>query len=264
MTSKSGLQRLNITPESVRAWHDALPDVGEVEEEEKKPTCEGCGGAGFIGSDKPPRVERGVMKFVALIPCPTCRPIHDGLDDIKAFVIPPEYDPEVRATMERAKALAIQVALTGSPKWVIFIGPNGSGKNHLADGIIQARRVRGDRVRALRATTLLEYMYVTQKQGEAVLLEEYRALRKLDWLLLDEFGKQTDTDFSVRVFETIMDERYVDRAGTILTMNVNPLHPDTNLPPAIKSRIGDRALAEIISLAHVPDYRWREDRSVPV
>ena len=115
-----------------------------------------------------------------------------------------------------------------------------------------------------RAEELLGWLRETQWGLDHLPLEERQTLgirldhlRRLKWLVLDELGKERQTPWAVEQLESIINRRYADKSGLVVTTNFDPTALDSPFSAAVRSRFGDAALCEIIDLSDVPDYRPR-------
>ena len=213
--------------------------------------CPGCEGVEWIAG------EAGAE------PCPRCQPPkqYSTLED---FTIPPDYPKEARRQMEHAKTI-VQLAIeSGGPPWIVLHGPNGNGKTLLATILLSARQKLREPGQIWRAEELVSWLRETQGGLNHLPNEERHTIsarldhiRRLKWLVLDELGKERHTEFAMEQLEAIINRKYVDKSGLIVTTNFDPTSFDSPFSPAVRSRFGDKALCEIVSLEKVPDYRPR-------
>jgi DNA replication protein DnaC len=169
--------------------------------------------------------------------------------------IPPQYrrcdldnfntcnDSHVRA-VGRARAFA--EAFPVVDKGLMFLGPSGLGKTHLAVAIVKrviartgARalfRPMGSLLRQIRDT----YNPVVRSSERQVI----QPVMDAELLVLDDLGRERPTDWVEETLTLIIDTRYNDRRPTIITTNYALLDDSTD-PNALISRVGFRTLSRL-------------------
>jgi DNA replication protein DnaC len=184
--------------------------------------------------------------------------------------IPPQYrrcdldnfntnnDSLVHA-VSRARAFA--EAFPVVDKGLMFLGPSGLGKTHLAVAVVRRVIARtgaralfkpiGNLLRQIRDT----YNPVFRSSERQVIHPVIEA----ELLVLDDLGRERPTDWVEETLTLIIDTRYNERRPTIITTNY-ALLDDSSDPNALISRVGFRTLSrlhemcEFIQLTGV-DYR---------
>lgn len=232
------------------AYRLAHPDeVPTIDPDDVLKDCPGCGGNGWVAFDG--SLER----------CTLCQPAkhYPKLED---FQVPFAYDRVAKGEMEHALMVARLVIETAGPPWLVLYGPNGTGKTMLAAIILAARQKLKESGQVWRAEELVGWLRETQGSLDHLPPEERQTLgvrldhiRRLRWLVLDELGKERRTEFAMEQLESIINRRYVDKSGLVVTTNFDPRGLDSPFSPAVRSRFGDAALCEVVSLDKVPDYR---------
>ncbi len=215
-----------------------------------EPVCQRCQGAGFLRGDDgviacdclQPAIEadrmRRLRKWCAL---PEGVEPRLTLDNYRA------KRPDQKAALEAARRLAEG----GGLPWLVLSGERGTGKTHLAIGIIL------ERLRLGQEGKLGKYVYTPDMldeirsgfdSGEARgILERYKSV---PLLVLDDLGTQKTSEWVAETLDRLIDWRYLRRLPMVVT---------TNLPPdQLPARIGDRLCDRQISLWCVldgPSYR---------
>jgi len=127
-------------------------------------------------------------------------------------------------SLERAKALAERYAQeypTTTPFGLLFMGPSGVGKTHLAVGIIK-KLIREKSVPCL-FRTFPDLLKEIQTSYSPVSMSSELSLLKpvleAEVLLLDELGAQTPSAWVKETVAYILNNRYAENKVTILTTN---------------------------------------------
>jgi len=140
-------------------------------------------------------------------------------------------------SLERAKAIAERFAQeypTTTPFGLLFMGPPGVGKTHLAVGIIK-RLIREKSVPCV-FRTFPDLLKEIQLSYSAVsMTSEISLLQPVldaEVLLLDELGAQKPSAWVLETVAYVLNYRYAENKVTILTTN---FHDNENLEAARKS-----------------------------
>lgn len=161
-------------------------------------------------------------------------------------------DGQVRA-LARAKAYAERFdSVQQRGDSLIFSGMVGTGKSHLAAGIIQAILPRHVGV-YVTMLDLVRMLRDTWRRGSA--LSETDVLHRLSTvplLVIDEIGVQYDTDAERTLFFDVMDRRY---------RNCKPVILLTNLGMAeFKATVGERVHDRLRETAKWVAFDWESHR----
>lgn len=136
---------------------------------------------------------------------------------------------------------------------VVFSGPPGTGKSHLAIGIALALMEKG--VTAFYTNTLDAIRLVRdtwRKGSEKSELEVLEMLGSVGLLILDEVGMQFGTDGEqIQVFD-IINRRYQDAMPTILLTNLGK--------PGLKEFLGDRSFDRLREDGIWTVFDWESQR----
>lgn len=121
---------------------------------------------------------------------------------------------------------------------VVFVGPSGVGKTHLANALGQLACLRGYRVRFTLAADLVNDLVASQARN--TLSKRLSAWAAYDLLLIDELGYLSFDARGADLLYQVFNKRY-QRASTIVTTNL-PFKDWGNLfhNAAAASAIADR------------------------
>ena len=139
--------------------------------------------------------------------------------------------------------------------WLIVRGGYGVGKTHLAAAIANKVQRAGMRVLFVVAPDLLDYLRATFQRGSAVSYDRrFNEVRQAPFLVLDDLGVHSATDWAEEKFFQILNHRYIAGSPTVLTIS-----------DAGWERLDERLrgrLENVDRCAHVildcPPYRGRE------
>lgn len=139
--------------------------------------------------------------------------------------------------------------------WLIFMGPNGCGKTHLAASIAHYRLEVGDNVLFMVVPDLLDYLRATYAPDAPVRYDKvFPQMRETDLLVLDDLGAEQDSPWAIEKLFQLLNYRYNAHLPTVITTNLIGLQ---GVEPRIRSRLSDKRLARIVSMDNVPDYRQK-------
>lgn len=203
------------------------------------PPCPSCGGFGFLeapGSG-------------ALVPC-ACRAAVAGVSRLSAARIPERYRGCSLAnynvlpgnqSQDRAKAIARRFVQEwpGVQAGLLFVGPVGVGKTHLAVALLaEVVDQKGARGLFCDFTDLLDRIQATfGRGGDESADDVISPYREAEVLVLDELGARRPTDFVRDVLYGLLNTRYNRRRVTIVTTN----YTDGGARPGdetLESRVG--------------------------
>ncbi len=142
---------------------------------------------------------------------------------------------------------------------VVFLGPPGVGKTHLAIGLGIEAIEAGFKVHFANASNLVEKLEMADKEKK--LDEKLRNLSKFHLLIIDEMGYLPFNDYGAHCFFQLISRRY-EKAATIFTSNKSfGEWGDIFRDHVIASAILDRILHHCVTVNIKGDsYRLKERR----
>lgn len=142
---------------------------------------------------------------------------------------------------------------------VVFLGPPGVGKTHLAIGLGIEAIETGFKVHFANASNLVEKLEMADKEKK--LDEKLRNLSKFHLLIIDEMGYLPFNDYGAHCFFQLISRRY-EKAATIFTSNKSfGEWGDIFRDHVIASAILDRILHHCVTVNIKGDsYRLKERR----
>ena len=175
--------------------------------------------------------------------------------DFSTFVT---YDNE---KLQRAFRKAGEFAATfpAVDKGLLFIGPSGIGKTHIAVSVLREVVLKGIRgvyydTRSLLSTIRSTYNPVT-RASEAEVLDEVMGA---ELLVLDDLGAERLTDWVEETMHLVVNTRYNERRPTLFTTNYEDVSEQEM--DSLCVRVGYRLLSRLREMCEFleydgPDYR---------
>ena len=163
----------------------------------------------------------------------------------------------------------------GSDKGLLFMGPSGVGKTHLAVAALKELIVRGHACLFCDYRELLKEIQASYNPAsESTEMSILDPIRTVEVLVLDDLGASKPSDWVRDIVSIVLNARYNEKRTTIITTNYldNPLSdgeatrgPGGRLIPAVREdsleqRIGSRMRSRLFEMCRTievsaPDFR---------
>ena len=161
-------------------------------------------------------------------------------DDRRAEDLPPadllSLEKAMRAATDYAK----------KPRgWLVFNGPYGCGKTHLAAAIGNAQADIGQPPLFISVSELLDHLRATFSPNSPTSLDRrFEEIRTAPMLILDALGEQSPTPWAAEKLFQLLDYRYVNKLPTVIT-TAKYLE---ELDARIQSRLNDERLCSVCAI----------------
>lgn len=223
--------------------------------------CPRCHDRGYTRADVP----YGHEAFGKAIKC-SCKLAQDkaeqrqALENMSGIM---HYHRYEHADFEhfQKKAPGVKIAYTSAlayahdpDGWLVFVGPYGCGKTHLAVAIAKVRLAAGASVLVQTVPDLLDNLRTTFDPRAEVLSfnDLFDQMKTADLLVLDDYGAENTTPWAVEKLFQILNYRYNMALPTVITTNNIDL---VGIDPRIKSRLNDQGLVNVVQMLEAQDYR---------
>lgn len=228
--------------------------------------CGICGGIGLV------RVMSGEGRWVSRA-C-ECQELQREERRIAAAQIPERYrhcsldtfettfpgaDPSLERALTTARRFVDEYPVDTAGKGILFVGTMGTGKTHLAVGVLR-RLVREKGVRGLFCDYRELLKSIQNSYNPQVATTELELLKPIftaEVLVLDDLGAQKPNEWVWDTVALILNTRYNDKQSTIITTNY-PDQPTASgglseaeraaREPTLGDRIGDRILSRLAEM----------------
>lgn len=253
------LGTLPNTPRETNA--DYTITVNSAPPPPKPPVCAICHGAGYLRSD----VAFGHPQFGKPVAC-KCKELErkrkrrqqlQELSNLGAFAAKRFDTFTPQAGLQEAQQRASEFAK--DPRgWLLFIGPNGCGKTHLAAAIANSCLEAGAVVLFSTVPDLLDHLRAAfAPESTEVYDQLFARMREAEVLVLDDLGTQQSSPWANEKLFQLLNYRYNSGFPTVITANLKGFQATDE---RIRSRLGDTSLVITLNLDHARDYRPRNPR----
>jgi DNA replication protein DnaC len=161
------------------------------------------------------------------------------------------------------RAMAFVEAFPVVDKGLLFYGPHGVGKTHLAVGILKAAiRTKGARGFFFETRELLRLVRDTYNRSvEETEMEVLQPLLEADLLVLDDLGAERTSEWVQETLGLVVNTRYNARRPTIFTSNLVDL-PDSTDPRTFIFQLGARTRSRLIEMCEWVEIQGADIREV--
>ena len=236
----------------------------QVQQHTTLPACPICKGAGYLRADVP----FGHPSFGKPIAC-ECKEVErkakrrqqlQEMSDLGAF-----YDKSFRnfnvhvPGIQEAYNCAREFAQDPNG-WLLLIGPNGSGKTHLAAAIANKSLEDGALVLFATVPDLLDHLRAAfAPTSNEVYDQLFSRMREAEVLVLDDLGAQQSSPWANEKLFQLLNYRYNSRFPTVITANSRGLQ---GIDERIRSRLTDASLVTTVIMDRAKDFRPNNPRRV--
>ncbi|HXL37639.1 MAG TPA: ATP-binding protein [Ktedonobacteraceae bacterium] len=234
----------------------------QVQHNTAQHTCPICKGAGYLRADVP----YGHPSFGKPIAC-ECKEAErkakrrqqlQEMSDLGAF-----YDKSFRnfnvhiPGIQEAYNCASEFAQDPNG-WLLLIGPNGSGKTHLAAAIANKSLEDGALVLFATVPDLLDHLRAAfAPTSNEVYDQLFSRMREAEVLVLDDLGAQQSSPWANEKLFQLLNYRYNSRFPTVITANSRGLQ---GIDERIRSRLTDASLVTTVIMDRAKDFRPNNPR----
>ena len=248
------LKRLGTT----KSPPGTVPQHRVSEDPEGAPeSCQVCGGRGWFSPDAP----IGDPKFGQVVTC-QCQQErlreervarllrYSNLGYLSRFTfetLAPNGladDAESQRLFNDAYQAAVKCA-EDPMGWLVFTGPNGSGKTHLAAAIANHRIENGHPAFFVHVPDLLDHLRSSFGPTSDVSYSDlFEQVKNTPLLILDGLGSQSTTLWAHEKLQQIINHRFNGQLPTVITTSSDP----DELDPYIRSRLQSTGMGRVIKI----------------
>ena len=234
----------------------------QIQQQSLSQPCPICKGAGYLRSDVP----YGHPSFGKPIAC-ECKEAErkakrrhqlQEMSDLGAF-----YDKSFRnfnvhvPGIQEAYNCAYEFAQDPNG-WLLMIGPNGSGKTHLAAAIANKSLEDGALVLFATVPDLLDHLRAAfAPTSNEVYDQLFSRMREAEVLVLDDLGAQQTSPWANEKLFQLLNYRYNSRFPTVITANSRGLQ---GIDERVRSRLTDASLVTTVIMDRAKDFRPNNPR----
>jgi len=247
------LRRIKAQRETEGAEPAHTP-AAEAPDQPQTPSCTACNDRGWLT----PSVSVGHPDFGKTQPC-TCQQQRLEDDRIRRLRLYSNLGHMVRFTFESIEEeridpdntdpfrIALDAALSYAQTpsgWLVFDGPPGSGKTHLAASIANSLIASGLPVLFVSASDLLDELRSGYAPENPLQFSEiYQRVAEAEVLVLDALGSHSTTPWAQEKLHQLINHRFNGSLPTVVTLSC----PLEDLDPHLKVRLVDAPGSRVVS-----------------
>jgi DNA replication protein DnaC len=150
-------------------------------------------------------------------------------------------------TRSLEKALKVAQTFAKKPRgWLVFTGPYGCGKTHLAAAIANYRAGLGDPPLFVMVPDLLDHLRAAFSPNSGTSYDRrFDEVRTAPLLVLDDMGSQSATPWAKEKLYQLLNYRYNAELPTIITVAVDMLK---DVDERIRTRMLDERICSVVTL----------------
>jgi DNA replication protein DnaC len=146
------------------------------------------------------------------------------------------------------KALKVAHQFSEKPKgWLVFTGPYGCGKTHLAASIANYRAGLGDPPLFVMVPDLLDHLRAAFSPSSGTTYDRrFDEVKTAPLLLLDDMGSQSATPWAKEKLYQLLNYRYNAELPTVITVAVDMLK---EVDERIRTRMLDERICNVVAIS---------------
>ncbi len=161
--------------------------------------------------------------------------------------LPKEFLQELRDAYEAAYEYA-----ENPEGWIVFVGPSGIGKTHLAAAIGNLRASAGSPPIFIVVPDLLDYLRATFSPDSRTRYDQrFEEIKTTQLLILDDLGSHAQTPWAREKLFQLINFRYNAELPTVITISVDNIK---EVDPRIQSRLADGQICDHYTIT-IPTYK---------